>query len=149
MAHIYLQENKLGHKPDIVVKVPLYFKEVQFFIGKNRLEDYRKYCQSIAGKDVLDDERFDYATGLTMGTLVFIEDGEDMNTTIHEIYHATSAIIKITGIDDEEAAAYLNSWIVTNYLEKYGKLKQKADKTSNVEVSEGSGGESGGAAEDI
>lgn len=139
----------MGHKPDIVVKVPLYFKEVQFFIGKNRLEDYRKYCQSIAGKDVLDDERFDYATGLTMGTLVFIEDGEDMNTIIHEIYHATSAIIKITGIDDEEAAAYLNSWIVTNYLEKYGKLKQKADKTSNVEVSEGSGGESGGAAEDI
>lgn len=139
----------MGHKPDIVVKVPLYFKEVQFFIGKNRLEDYRKYCQSIAGKDVLDDDRFDYATGLTMGTLVFIEDGEDMNTIIHEIYHATSAIIKITGIDDEEAAAYLNSWIVTNYLEKYGKLKQKADKTSNVEVSEGSGGESGGAAEDI
>ena len=132
-----------------MVKVPLYFKEVQFFIGKNRLEDYRKYCQSIAGKDVLDDDRFDYATGLTMGTLVFIEDGEDMNTIIHEIYHATSAIIKITGIDDEEAAAYLNSWIVTNYLEKYGKLKQKADKTSNVEVSEGSGGESGGAAEDI
>lgn len=137
----------MGRKPDIVVKVPLYYKEVQFFIGKNRLEDYKKFCQSVAGKGVLDDERFDYATGLTMGTLVYIEDGDDMNTIIHEIYHATSAIIKISGIDCEESAAYLNSWIVVNFLEKYGKLREKIDKVQSAEVSESAGEESGGETE--
>ena len=75
-----------------------------------------------------------------MGTLVFIEDGDDMNTTIHELYHATSAIKKISGIDDEEAEAYLNAWIVVNYLEKYEKWK--ANKIQAAEVQEGTGDES-------
>lgn len=149
MGLIYLWGSKLGRKPDIVVKVPLYYKEVQFFIGKNRLDDYRKFCQSIAGKDVLDDEKFEYATGLTMGTLVYIEDGDDMNTVIHEIYHATSAIIKISGIDDEEAEAYLNSWLVVNYLEQYAKRQKKNDKIPSTEVPEANNGKSGGAATSI
>lgn len=140
MAHIYLWENKLGKKADIIIKVPLYYKEVRVFIGKERLEDFRNLCQSIAGPGVLEDERFAYATGLTMGTYVFIEDGEDKNTTIHELYHATSAIKKISGIEDEEAEAYLNAWIVVNYLEKYDKWK--ANKVQAAEVQEGTGDES-------
>jgi hypothetical protein len=140
MAHIYLWENKLGNKADIIIKVPLYYKEVRVFIGKERFEDFKNLCQSIAGPGVLEDERFEYATGLTMGTYVFIEDGEDKSTTIHELYHATSAIKKISGIEDEEAEAYLNAWIVANYLEKYDKWK--ANKVQAAEVQEGSGDES-------
>src|SRR5574344_1081890 len=102
MVRIYLWENKLGKKADIIIKVPLYYKEVRVFIGKERFEDFKNLCQSIAGPEVLEDERFEYATGLTMGTYVFIEDGEDKSTTIHELYHATSAIKKISGIEDEE-----------------------------------------------
>ena len=137
----------MSKKADIVVKVPLYYKEVRVFIGKERLEDFKNLCQSVAGPGVLEEERFAYATGMTMGTYVFIEDGEDKNTTIHELYHATSAIRKICGIDDEEAEAYLNAWIVVNYLEKYDKWK--ANKVQHAKVQEGAGGKSGREVEDI
>ena len=124
----------MGTKPDIIINVPIYYKQVHFFIGKHRLEDFRKICKSIVGDITLDDRKFEYASGLTMGTLVYIEDGDDLATVIHEIYHATSAIKTIAGIDCEESEAYLNSWIVTNFLEKYEKYKKRTNKAVDAKI---------------
>lgn len=57
-----------------------------------------------------------------------LQDSNDLDAVVHEIYHAVQHILKSRWVEDEETWAYFMWYITTNYKLKVDKILSKKKK---------------------
>lgn len=114
------------------VKVPLYHQYIQIII----CDDVEKEINEVNKKYYVNKDRFDFS-GYSEGTgkynLILLnkkyltDEAFAMGTIAHEAFHVSSFIMKRVGINpdvnNDEAQAYLLSWIVEQVYTEYKKTK--------------------------
>lgn len=136
-------------KTDFGIPVPIYKKEVNVYLNYTlkELEEliYSHYERDIAD-EIIDGIKGKEYVGITVNIKdVFIihmpefnsQSGEHISILIHELYHVTHALLRLSGInptqDSEEAYSYLIEYLTNKFFEYYRYDKDEQTKKSITE----------------
>ena len=95
--------------------LPLFEIEFAFYIGE---KERKKFLKIASKKDTPEREEFMHseAEGITNGTYMFIKDINCLGSVVHELHHVAHNITDFLGIHDEETEAYVQQYMMGQYL---------------------------------
>lgn len=90
-----------------------------------------KFNVDVVDNEVLWDNLWMTDQRISWSSDIYLENKNDLNTVVHEIYHAVQNIIKTRWIEDEETWAYLMWYIITKYKLKLDKILNNKTNTNS------------------